>query len=348
MKQRENITKKEKGGAEPEITISPPDLIPTGSALLNLALSDHVYGGFRKGSIVNIIGDRSSGKSFLLWDIFAAVIRDNRFDDYRLLYDEPERALLFKLKKLFGKKIKRVEFDDGSKDAPLKASITIQDFYHNIMGIIDDGKPFVYGLDSFDALTSEEELERKDVGKGGYKTEKAIALSEMLRQVLSRIESTGSLLIIVSQTRDNIGVAFGKKKTRSGGRALGFYALHELWLAIKSHIKRKNREVGVDVKAKLEKNKITGKLREVEFPIIFDYGLDDTESMINWLVSEKYWSKKGRIVKNEEFGDMPTADLISTIESSNDNIFLMKEVVFKKWMEIEDSIKTVGRKPKYD
>ena len=33
------------------------DLVPTGSTLLNLALSGKPYGGFKLGTIVNVVGD---------------------------------------------------------------------------------------------------------------------------------------------------------------------------------------------------------------------------------------------------------------------------------------------------
>ena len=315
------------------------DLIPTGSTLLNLALSDSIDGGFIKGSIVNIIGDSSSGKTFLAWSIFAEMVHDSQFDKYRLIYDEPERALQFQLANLFGEGIDRVDTSIASE--------TIQDWYKNVMGVIKEDEPFVYVLDSFDALTSVEELERKDVGKGGWKTEKAIASSEILRQIVGRVKKTNSLIVVISQTRDNIGVAFGDKKSRSGGKALRFYSSHEIWMAVKKHLKRKNRDVGVRTRIRCKKNKLTGKLREAEFDILFDYGIDDVGSMVDWLLEETFWSGGGRskVNTNGDFTNTTRDKLIDDIEA-NGMEWKLRDIVGQCWLEIEEEIKT-RRKPKY-
>ena len=315
------------------------DLIPTGSTLLNLALSDSIDGGFVQGSIVNIVGDSSSGKTFLVWSLFAEMLCRDRFDGYRLIYDEPEQALQFQLESLFGGKVDRVETNISS--------ITIQDWYRNVMAVTKDESPFVYVLDSFDALTSDEEIERKDVGKGGWKTEKAIASSEILRQIVSKIKRTKSLIVVVSQTRDNIGVSFGEKKSRSGGKALRFYSTHEIWMAVKKHIPRKKRDVGVRTRVRCKKNKITGKLREAEFDILFDYGIDDVGSMVDWLLEETFWSGGGRakVNTNGDFTDAARDKLIDDIEQ-NSMERKLQNIVGQCWLEIEEEIKTV-RKPRY-
>ena len=316
-----------------------PKTISTGSTLLNLALSDDPYGGFAIGTIANIIGDQSAGKSFLLWTMFAEVTYASEFDGYKLLYDEPEQALAFDLGKLFGTKVgERVEREFTSD--------TIEDFHDNVMEQFKQDSPFIYGEDSLDALTSEAELKR-DIRDGSYKMEKAKIIGEILRKIVGKISKSNSLLVVISQTRDNIGITFGSKKTRSGGKALHFYCTHELWLAIKSHIKRKERDVGVNVIVKVGKNKLTGKLRTIEIPILYDYGIDNVTSCINWLIEEKHWKLCKRTIETgTEFIDATMEKLIIHIEENNLESRLI-EIVAKKWREIEDSIAT-NRRGKYD
>jgi len=95
----------------------------------------------------------------------------------------------------------------------------------------------------------------------------------------------------VSQLRDKIGVTFGETKTRSGGKALDFYASQIMWLAEIAKIKRKigdvERVVGVDVKARVKKNKVGLPFRECEYPILFGYGVDDLLAMVSWLYDVK-------------------------------------------------------------
>jgi RecA/RadA recombinase len=65
-------------------------------------------------------------------------------------------------------------------------------------------------------------------------------------------------LIIISQIRDKIGVMFGEKHSRSGGKALDFYASLIVWLTelkkIQKTIKGVKRSIGISVKAKEKKN----------------------------------------------------------------------------------------------
>jgi RecA/RadA recombinase len=322
-------------------------LVPTGSTLLNLGLSDTKEGGYIPGSVVNIVGDSSAGKTFLAWTMFAELARHPHFRNYRLIYDEPEAAFYMKAEKLFG-------IPEGRVELSTVRSSTIQDWKANVLRALADQqeRPFVYVIDSFDALTSVEAQERADAlvrtgeEPGSYKTQKAIVASETLAMIAGEIQGTKSLLAVISQTRDNIGVAFGKKKTRSGGNALRFYSTHEIWLSVRSHEKRKEREVGVNVMAKCEKNKLTGKLRQVTFPIFYDYGVDDIGSCIDFLLDEGRWSKSGsKISTNGDFIDGRRDTLIQHIEESFAEDRL-QTIVAEKWHEIEASLST-GRKPKY-
>jgi recombination protein RecA len=315
-------------------------LVSTGSTLLNLAASDTPDGGFAVGTLVNIIGDSSAGKSMLLWTLFAEATYSKDFDDYDIIYDDAEHALEFDIHKLFGDKTEERVIRDIRSN-------TIEDFHDNIipaLGTPKKEKKVIYGLDSFDALTSEDEMER-DIRKGSYKTEKPKMASEILRKIVGKIDNTDSLVVIVSQTRDNIGVTFGDKKTRSGGRALKFYSFHELWLAIESHIKRSGREVGVNVIAKFKKNRITGKQRAVKFPIYFDYGIDNIGSCIDWLIEEKIWTKTNGIIDTKGFitEKMRENDLANKLDSMQSHL---NNLVAKNWWKIEKSIAT-EREPKY-
>lgn len=322
-------------------------LIPTGSTMLNLALSDDPYGGFLLGTINNIVGDSAAGKTFLLWTIFAEMVYSKRFDDYDLFYDEPEASLQFNINKLFGKSVEeRVIIDLISE--------SVEAFHDNVMDKLDEGKkkkiitPFAYGLDSLDAICTEDEIDR-DIRKGTFGGQKPKLISEILRKIVQRIKDTNSILFVISQTRDNIGAMFGDKKTRSGGKALKFFSTHEMWMAVMGHIKRKERDVGVDVRVKVSKNKLTGKLRIVEFPIYYDYGIDDITSCIDFLITEKIWSEtKGVVDTKGDFGGLQAKreKIISHIED-NDIKKLLVDLVANVWYDVESSIAT-DRKPKYE
>jgi RecA/RadA recombinase len=234
-------------------------------------------------------------------------------------------------------------------------SDTIQDWYRNVFSVIREGRPFIYVLDSFDSLTSEEEVDRanKDVkGKGNetgsYKTEKPKLASEILRVTASQIRKMEAFILIVSQTRDNIGFgAMFQPKVRSGGKALKFYSSHEIWLAMDKQEKKKGRVIGNKVMAKVTKNKLTGKRRTANFPIYYDYGVDDLTSMINFLVEEGYWKKNGNKIVAHDFnieGLKPT--LIKSIEQNKMEEDL-RSLVGSLWNDIEDSLR-LERKGRFD
>ena len=326
--------------------------IPTGSTLLNLAMSDKRTGGIRLGKMVNTIGDSSSGKTILALTAFAELARRKRFHKYRIVFDDAEAADQFDMKALFSERI--------AARIDKKQSATIEEFEANVMEYLDGDRPFFYVLDSFDALSSEADMEKAkkrikarkegEKVKGSYGMEKPKFISAMLSRIIRKLDSTQSVIDIISQTRDNISATSFVKKTRRGGRALKFYATHEMWMAIAKTltktVKGKKKVVGILCRVKITKNKTTGKLREIEFPIYYDYGIDDLGSCIDFLVAEGHWSGETKI-KAKPFGEMSRAKLIRHIEDNNLETEL-KKIVAKVWHEGEEALKpNKGRKRKY-
>lgn len=331
-------------------------LIPTGSTLLNLACSDTADGGWGVGKMVNLIGDSSSGKSLLSFTMFAEIVRRREFDEYSLIYDDVEQACEFNVEKLFGKKVANRVEPPGMEDGEPKHSDVIQDFYGTILQLCKTGKPFIYVLDSLDALSSKEEVAKVDdvmkahkEGKetsGSYGMDKPKSLTQMFRVIISKLKATKSFLLIISQTRDNINPMSYEKKTRSGGNALRFYASHEIWLTMAKKHESKDRIIGAKVIAKIRKNKITGKLREVTFSIYYDLGLDNIGSCADFLIEENVWKKSKLTIEAEDLGLKGTREsLIRQIEHAGLEDGLAKETE-KAWIDIEESLK-LNRKPRY-
>jgi len=173
-------------------------------------------------------------------------------------------------------------------------SHSIEEFYYHIDDALEQKKPFIYILDSMDSLSSKAEKDKFDETKMAYRKGKEVAgsygdgkakkNSTSLRQLLAPLQKTGSILIIINQTRDNLGFGFGKK-TRSGGRALRFYATIELWSSVKRKLSRtikgKKRQLGVECSIQIKKNRITGRERTLTLPIYHSFGIDDVGSCVN-------------------------------------------------------------------
>lgn len=347
----DQVKKTAKKPVDPPEKIDTTVLVPTGSTLLNLACSDKPDGGFALGRMVNIIGDSSTGKTLLSLSIFAECSRLKHFDAYKFYYDDAEAKLAFDIENLFGTKaFKRIV------DPPKGFSNTTQEFQDNLLTALGQEDPCIYVLDSFDALSCDEEQEKAEEDmaarakgnevKGSYNMAKPKAASQLFRMICSKLKKTASLLIIISQTRDDINPMTFTKKTRSGGNALYFYSTHEMWLAVAKQLTSRKQNIGSRVKAKVSKNHLTGKRRNVEFLIYYDYGLDDVGSCVDFLVEQGVFKKKDNTI-SVPFLDVeaPRGKVIEAIETANAEDALI-ELVAATWAEIEESLK-LNRKRKY-
>lgn len=336
------------------------DLVPMGSTLLNLAMSGTIDGGAKKGTMVNIIGASHGGKTMLALTSFAEANRKESFDDYSFLYDDVERANSFNMDYLFGEKAS-ARIDVPRPDKEEQFSMTVQHFQANLTHHLKKDKPFIYVLDSYDALDAMEdqkkmeemvdaiEKDKKD-NAGTYGMAKAKAGSSILRNITSGLAKSKSVLFIVSQTRDNVDPRSFSKVTRSGGKALKFYAHHEMWLASTGEIKKKETAIGSHVLVNITKNKILGTHRRVSFDIYYDYGIDDIGSCVDYLIQMKHWTGGGQAKINHgndfKFINCTKAKLIDTIEK--EGLHRKLQLIVKKvWFAFEEELR-LGRKRKYE
>ncbi len=308
--------------------------IHSGSKLLDLALG----GGWAEGRISNIIGDKATGKTLLCIEACANFVR--KYEKGRILYRECEAAFDPHYAQALGMPTSRVEFGDKFN--------TVEDLFEDLAAVCKKGKgnPILYIVDSLDSLSDRGELDR-DIDQGSFGANKAKKLSEMFRRLVRDMEKVSLTLIIVSQIRDNIGVSFGRTWTRSGGRALDFYSSQTLVLAqrgqIKKTIKGVERPIGIELRAKLDKNKVGLPFRQVDFELSFGYGIDDVPSCLDWLNSVKALdaldlTKEGIKKFLKEVDAMNDADFDKTVRK-------IHRVVQKKWYEIESEF--MPRRKKY-
>lgn len=270
------------------------ELYTSGCSLLDQVLG----GGYPVGRMTNIVGDKSSGKTLLAIEACANFAA--RYPDGNIWYFEAESAFDKGYAAALGMPVDRIDFVSDSindekyalkhlgKGSP--GDMTVETFFEHLENAISTNgeKRGLYILDSLDALSDRAEQARK-IDEGSYGTKKAAKLSELFRRLVAKLEKSKIHLVIISQIRDNIGVTFGAKHTRSGGKAMDFYATQVLWLAeVKKHKKTVNkieRVIGIEVKAQCKKNKIGLPFRECQYPIYFGYGIDDVKAHLEWLDS---------------------------------------------------------------
>lgn len=330
------------------------DMLSTGSTLVNLACTGKALGGLVQGSYVCVIGDSSAGKTVFSGTCLAEAAINPRFDSHDLHFDDVEGgALMFR--KFFGPRV-------NARIKPLGPdgdSETVEEFYDNHHRACRKGAN-VTVLDSENALTTEQERKKKakqrkaredDTKEAGVMTDgKAKLHSQNLREALSEVRATKSILVILCQSRQNLG--FGAQyepKTRAGGTALKFYADLEIWFSIVKHLKKnvrgKDREIGIIARVKVKKNRYNGKNRTVDIPIYHSFGIDDLGSCITYLVEEKHWKKDNGVIHAKDLKLSGTkSELIAEIEEQG----LQKDlrmIVQDVWQAIESECEVVRKNP---
>jgi recombination protein RecA len=314
--------------------------VSTGCTTLDCALG----GGLAVGRTANIVGDKSTAKTGTATEVM--INFSFKFPNGGIAYRETEAAWDDGYAEAMGLPIDRIDF--GDRENPI---ITVEDFYEDFVAFCDKQKkakePGLYVLDSFDALSDEAEMDR-DIDKASFGAAKAKKMSEMFRKITRKQEQANVLLFIVSQVRDNIGAMFGEKHKRSGGKALDFYASQVFWLAhikiLKRTINKIERPYGIEIKAKVKKNKVGMPFREADFTFEFAFGINDLLASLTWL---------DEVNRLEDFG-LKKSELKEYIKGipdlSDDQYHTDREeaskVVKKVWAEIEETFLPKRRKYK--
>lgn len=349
--------------------IAREDYLSTGSTLLNLACTGMPNCGLTKGRYFWMVGDSSSGKTFLTLTCMAEAAKNPNWNEYDFIFDDVEGGALMNFTQYFGSKMaSRVKAPRYSEDDTPIYSDSAEDFYFGLDDLLDEvekgkRKPFLYLLDSMDALTTKYEGEKFEEKKeaarnprkkaaGDYGDGKAKLNSTWIRTVVRRLRDTKCTLIILSQTRDNIGAGlFEQKSTSAGGRALKFYATWQLWSSpggsLSKVVNGQTRQLGIISRIRIKKNRLTGKEWEVEIPIYHSYGIDDVGSCIDFLIKEKVWSEKNGIIEAPDWDFSGRREtLVKKIETEGLYLDLV-DVVADTWAAIEEACQ-LKRKPRYE
>ncbi|MGD8707132.1 MAG: hypothetical protein PVI88_00430 [Nitrosopumilaceae archaeon] len=326
-------------------------LLSTGCTILDLVTGKYPYG------IINIVGDTSTGKTYLTLETLAYLIQKNN-KKIKWFWDKAEGRFSWDTQSRYGYEILTEEMEN-------RKSKTVEDMAFNLQHELKSLKKdtvLVYVVDSLDGLSSDEEIIRdekkyqakskgKKLEKGTYGMGKARDMSRFFRLRTKDIEDKKCLLIIISQVRENIGVSFGRKYRRNGGKGLDHYANSIVWLAVAERHKKKGREIGATIKIKPDKTSNGTPGREGFIELIYDYGVDNVGTNINFLYDLKTDTGKNISDMHKKLLDwdgkeLTRKKLIRYIEKNDLEDELERRVV-SKWNEIEDSISSKERKPKW-
>ena len=338
------------------------EFLHSGSHTFNLALSGKARnGGWARGRVCNLVGDGSSGKSLCALELAFWCFKElsninskifGKTKKVTVVYNNPEGVMDFPLVKMYGQ-----DFVDFVEWDCIKNVEECGRDYIRRTESLNKGEFLLYIIDSWDALGSHARTERmkksvKDNNEleGSYGLEKqayAGIFFEYISGMLSN-NSCDSTLFIISQVRQKIGVTFGKKTYRTGGKALDFYTHQVAWIAEIEKLKKTKRGFtriyGIKSRCKVERSKVAKPFRDSDFQILFDYGLDDISSMIDFI-----WGKGAITFDDKKYPPVRRLNFIKYIEEDKEREERLIDMVERKWCEIEEEFSkdVSNRKKRY-
>jgi recombination protein RecA len=265
-----------------ESTITPVEVVPTGSIALDIALG---LGGIPRGRITEVFGPEASGKTTLGQHIIAEAQKQGGM----AAYIDVEHALDPSYAANCG-----VNVDDLLISQPDTGEQALE----ITEALVRSGAIDVIVIDSVAALVPRAEIE----GEMGdtHVGLQARLMSQALRKLAAAIGRTGTAVIFINQLREKVGIIFGNPEVTPGGRALKFYSSIRIELRRVETIKQGNEAIGNHVRAKVVKNKVAPPFRTAEFDIMFDHGISREGNLIDLGVELGLMKKAGAFLS---YGD---------------------------------------------
>ena len=278
----------------------------TGSYLLDRDLK----GGYPKGTLIELFGGNSSGKTSSC--IHAVAEHQSKYPD--------EPVLWVDLEKVFDPVyFTNIGIDVGSDNFILVRPTAGEDAWETMINFAKTFENGIIILDSVALLLPKKE----DEGMVGDAQMASAARmnSQGLRKLFPYMKPGGTTVIAINQTRKNIG-GYGDPTVTTGGEAWAFYARTRIKTSVS---KGESGENAIHKFTQVKSN--YGKRDYVtETTITYGEGFDKTRELLALCVDEKIIEKGGSWY-NYEGVKWQGAD--SVVDSLNDNPELVEELIQK-------------------
>ena len=240
------------------------------------ALDDLIGGGMPKGRIIEIFGPESSGKTSLVYWLMSLHSLGCYIPIEGTYDEERAKSIGVKPKQMI---VYRANYGEEALNAVIKFAKA--------------GIPII-AIDSVPACQPKEDIDKIEKDSGNEMKIGGVArlFSKTLPSIVRICEETGTTLILVNQVRDKMNaMLFGEKDDTPGGRAIKFYSsvrikvARRAWIEIPNknpEISSESEKVGIIMKAKVSKSKVSNPFGEAELPFFFDRGFvsyDDIKSI---------------------------------------------------------------------
>lgn len=256
--------------------------VDTGSYMLNALVSGSIFGGVSANKITTFSGLQGSGKTYYSLAVVKNFL-DNNPDAYCLYFDT-EAAIT--------KKMLESKAIDLTRVVVLNV-VTIEEFRTKALKAVeiylkskkDDRRPCMFVLDSLGMLSTNKEIGDTLAEKDVKDMTKASLIKATFRMLTLKLGQAGIPMIVTNHVYANVG-GYGPTTVQSGGSGL-LYSASTIVELSKSKEKEGTDVVGVIIKAKTFKSRLSKENQEVEVRLFYDErGLDRYYGLLQ--LGEKY------------------------------------------------------------
>jgi recombination protein RecA len=299
------------------------EVVSTGSIGLDFATG---IGGFPRGSMVEVFGPESIGKTTLLYYMIAEEQRKGRYAAFVNLEGRFNGA--------WAQKVAGVDLDNLLVVSPDPGSEAIE----VTAKLVNSGAIGFVGFDSIGAMIGDKESEAGEKRQVGGQSALVTHMVKLLTVPAYRNKCT---VVFLNQVRDVFGAAVPMVES-PGGHALKHAAVIRVQLKptrdkIYDEINGNKKEVGYRVAAFVKKNKLAAPKQVANWQFIHDeveglpFGIDKVGEIIDLALRLDVVERAGAMYRHELFPDGQIKGKDATIDfiRNNDEVFeaLRKEVM---------------------
>lgn len=257
-----------------------------------------IGGGIPEGRVVEIFGPESSGKTTLLYHLCSLhplcldIPIEGTFDAGRaqVFGNRPKQMLIYRAK--YG-----------------------EDAFNKTIKFAKAGIPLI-GIDSVPSMVPKDDAEKvlRSAERDSIEEQRIGGTARLMNKYLPTVEEiievTGTTLIFINQVRDKMNaMMFGEKTDTPGGRKLKHACSLRIQVARKAWIEIPNKnpcnsaaseKIGLIMKCKVVKSKVSNPMGECEIPLIFERGFvsfDDVPAIRKEIMKQRAAQFRKRVPK---------------------------------------------------